>query len=93
VGHGASFDGAFLVFFPGPRNRYDTYCFLDKHLSAPGMPATDAAGNFYIGEPAAFRVTRFAPPFPTSAADCANPERLVTTPPTKTTLPLATSGP
>jgi hypothetical protein len=95
VGHGdpGSADGAFLVFFPGKKQRYDTYCFLDKALGAPGMPIRDAAGNVYIPEPSAFRVTKFSPPFPTSAADCANAERLVTTPPTKTVfLSAAASG-
>jgi hypothetical protein len=86
VGHGSfgDNDGSLLVFFPGPKQRYDTYCFLDKSLAAPGMPAQDAAGNIYIPEPAGGRITKFSPPFPSSAADCANPEHLVTTPPTKT---------
>jgi hypothetical protein len=90
VGHGGfgEADGSLVVFFPGPRDRYDSYCFLDKHLASPGMPVMDAAGNVYVPEPAAFHVTRFGPPFPTGAADCANPERLVTTPPTKTTYAL-----
>jgi hypothetical protein len=96
VGSGDFFnpDGSLLVFFPGPRTRYDTYCFLDKALSAPSMPVMDAAGNLYLSETAAGRVTKFSPPFPTSAADCANPEHLVTTPPTKTTfISSATGGP
>ena len=86
VGHGnpGSADGAFLVFFPGKKKRYDTYCFLDKKLGAPGMPVRDDAGNFYIPEPALLKVTKFSAPFPTSAADCDNPEHLVTTPPAKT---------
>src|SRR5262249_31926060 len=29
--------GSLLVFFAGPRHRYDTYCFLDKNLSQAGM--------------------------------------------------------
>lgn len=87
VGHGdpTSRDGSLIVFFPGKKNRYDTYCFLDKQLGAPGMPVQDAAGNLYIAEPAGGRVVKFAPPFPSSAADCQNPEKLVSTPPTKTT--------
>jgi hypothetical protein len=94
VGHAdpASPDGAFLVFFPGKKKRYDTYCFLDRSLAAPGMPIRDDAGDFYLPEPAALRVTKFSPPFPTSAADCDNPEHLVTTPPTKTTFLGASSG-
>jgi hypothetical protein len=94
VGHGnpGSSDGSLLVFFPGKRNRYDTYCFVDKTLGAPGMPAMDDAGNLYVPEPAALKVTKFAPPFPSSAADCATPEKLVTTPPTKTTFPAAGLG-
>ena len=86
VGHGnfGDNDGSLVVFFPGPRERYDTYCFLDKHLAAPGMPVMDAAGSFYVPEPAALHVAKFSPPFPKSAADCANSEHLVTTPPTKT---------
>lgn len=93
VGHGdfSSPDGAFIVFFPGKKERYDSYCFLDKALGAPGMPVRDDAGNIYIPEPSALKVTKFSPPFPTSAADCDNPERLVTTPPTKTVF-LASSG-
>jgi hypothetical protein len=94
VGHAdpSSPDGAFLVFFPGKKKRYDTYCFLDKHLGAPGMPVRDDAGNFYVPEPSALRMTKFGPPFPTSAADCDNPEHLVTTPPTKTTFLTVASG-
>jgi hypothetical protein len=94
VGHAdpGSPDGAFLVFFPGKKRRYDSYCFLDRRLAAPGMPIRDDAGNFYLAEPAGFRVTKFAPPFPSSAADCDNPERLVTTPPTKTVFLDTASG-
>jgi hypothetical protein len=95
VGHGdfASPDGAFLVFFPGKKKRYDTYCFLDRALGAPGMPIRDDAGNFYVPEPARFLITKFSPPFPESAADCDNPQRLVTVPPTATTfLDIGTSG-
>jgi hypothetical protein len=78
-------DGSLVIFFPGREKRYDSYCFLDKALAAPGMPIADDAGNVYVAEPGAGRITKFSPPFPTSAADCANPERLVTTPPTRTT--------
>jgi hypothetical protein len=95
VGHGdfSSPDGAFLVFFPGKKKRYDSYCFLDKALGAPGMPVRDDAGNIYVPEPAALRLTKFSPPFPSSAADCDNPEHLVTTPPTKSVfLDVGTSG-
>ena len=86
VGHGGAggADGALLVFFPGKKRRYYTYCFLDKGLGAPGMPVMDEAGHLYVPEPSGARVTKFSPPFPSSAADCANPERLVTTPPTRT---------
>ena len=77
-------DGSLLVFFPGANKRYETYCFLDKSLAAPGMPVQDAFGNIYVPEPAGARTTKFSPPFPSSAADCANPAHLVTTPPTKT---------
>src|SRR5262245_44731051 len=64
VGHGdaASPDGAFLVFFPGKKKRYDTYCFLHRTLGAPGMPIRDDAGNFIVPEPAALKVTKFSPP-------------------------------
>jgi hypothetical protein len=88
VGHGdfANPDGSLIVFFPGRRRRYDTYCFVDNALGAPGMPVMDDAGNIYIPEPSGLRLTRFSPPFPSSPADCDNPERLVTTPPTKTVL-------
>ena len=87
VGHGAARepDGSLLVFFPGKDKRYSTYCFIDKGLSAPGMPVVDDAGNIYVAEPAALKVTKFSPPFPTSPSDCDNPDHLVTTPPTKTT--------
>lgn len=86
VGHGGfgDNDGSLLVFFPGANKRYETYCFLDKSLAAPGMPVEDAFGNIYVPEPAGARTTKFSPPFPSSAADCANPAHLVTTPPTKT---------
>ncbi|HJQ83154.1 MAG TPA: hypothetical protein VKA21_03700 [Candidatus Binatia bacterium] len=94
VGHGNpdTLDGALLMFFPGKKRRYDTYCFLDKALGAPGMPVMDDAGNLYIPESSGFQVTKFSPPFPTSAADCANPDRLVTTPPTKTVFLPISSG-
>jgi hypothetical protein len=87
VGHGAARepDGSLLVFFPGRDKRYSTYCFLDKALSAPGMPVMDHAGNLYVPEPAALKITKFSPPFPKSPRDCDNPEHLVTTPPKKTT--------
>jgi hypothetical protein len=95
VGHGSeeTLDGSLLVFFRGKHNRYDTYCFLDKALGAPGMPVMDATGSIYVPESAGFKVTKFSPPFPTSAADCDNPEHLVTRPPTKTSfLTFAGSG-
>jgi hypothetical protein len=79
-------DGALMVFFPnGPNGGYESYCFLDKSLADPGMLALDDAGNIYVPEPQALRVTKFSPPYPSSPADCANPERLVTTPPKKST--------
>ena len=86
VGHGAfgADDGSLIVFFPGPKKRYDTYCFVDKTLAAPSMPVADAFGNIYLSETAGARITKFSPPFPSSAADCANPGHLVTIPPTKT---------
>lgn len=87
VGHGGfgDNDGSLVVFFPGAKKRYDSYCFLDKALAAPGMPVMDGFGNIYVTEPAGGRITKFSPPFPTSAADCGNPAHLVTTPPSKTT--------
>jgi hypothetical protein len=79
-------DGALMIFFPsGPHGGYQTYCFLDKSLADPGMPVLDDAGNVYVPEPQAFRVTKFTPPFPSSAADCANADQLVTTRPGKST--------
>lgn len=78
-------DGSLMVFFPGSDGSYSTYCFLDKGLADPGMPAMDKKGNVYIPEPQGLRVTKFSPPFPSSPADCDNPEHLVTTPPGKTT--------
>ncbi len=76
-------DGSLIVFFPGRDGRYTTFCFLDKGLADPGMPAMDRQGNIYVPEPEATKVTKFSPPFPASAADCDNAEHLVTTPPTK----------
>jgi hypothetical protein len=79
-------DGALMVFFPGgPHSGYESYCFLDKTLADPGMPVLDDAGNLYVPEPQAARVTKFSPPYPSSPADCANPDLLVTTPPRKST--------
>jgi hypothetical protein len=79
-------DGALMVFFPdGPHGGYESYCFLDRGLSDPGMPALDDAGNIYVPEPEALKVTKFSPPYPSSPADCANPQQLVTTPPGKST--------
>ena len=79
-------DGALMMFFPdGENGGYQTYCFLDKSLAVPGMPTLDDAGNIYVPEPQALRVTKFTPPYPTSAADCANPAQLVTTLPGKST--------
>jgi len=85
VGTGAAGanNGSLIVFFPGKDRRYTTFCFLDKALSAPGMPAMDDDGNLYVPEPASARLTKFSAPFPSSAADCDNPEHLVTTPPVK----------
>ena len=82
-----SHHGAMLVFFPSPRHKYDTYCFLDKDLSQAGMPAMDETGNIYIAETGRGMMWKFSPPFPASAADCNNPDHLVTTPPTKTPFP------
>jgi hypothetical protein len=45
----------------------------------------DDAGNVYVPEPQAFKVTKFTPPFPSSPADCANADLLPTTPPGKST--------
>ena len=79
-------DGALMIFFPsGPNGGYTSYCFLDKGLADPGMPTLDDAGNIYVPEPQALRVTKFTPPYPSSTADCANPDLLVTTPPGKST--------
>ena len=78
-------DGSLIVFFPGPRSTYETYCFLDKGLASPGMPAIDQGGNLYVPEPQAGQITKFSPPYPSSAAECNNPERLVTKAPGKTT--------
>jgi len=83
----ASTKGSLLVFFPGRRKRYDSYCFLDKGLAQAGMPAMDEAGNVYIAETGMGVMWKYSPPFPTSAADCANADHLVTTPPTKTLFP------
>ena len=85
VGTGAegANNGSLIVFFPGKDRRYTTFCFLDKGLADPGMPAMDDKGNIYVPEPAAAKLTKFSPPFPSSAADCDNPEHLVTTPPVK----------
>ena len=77
-------DGVLMIFFPGGSDGgYTSYCFLDKELADPGMPVLDDAGNIYLAEPERFRVTKFSPPYPTSPADCANPDLLVTTPPLK----------
>ena len=94
VGHGGAeeLDGSLLVFFRGSHNRYDTYCFVDKALGAPGMPVMDASGSIYVPESAAFKVTKFSPPFPTSAADCDNPGHLVSTPPVKTSFMTSASS-
>ena len=51
------------------------------------MPAMDEAGNIYLAETGMGRMWKFSPPFPASAADCDNPDHLVTTPPTKTVFP------
>ena len=80
--------GSLLVFFPGRRHRYDTYCFVDKNLAQAGMPAMDEAGNIYVPETGMGMMWKYSPPFPTSTADCDNPGRLVTTPPTKTQFPV-----
>ena len=79
--------GSVIVFFPGQRHRYDTWCFLDKDLAQAGMPAMDEAGNIYVAETGMGRMWKYSPPFPSSAADCDNADHLVTTPPTKTLFP------
>ena len=78
-------DGSLMVFFPGADRRYSQYCFLDKGLADPGMPAMDHKGNVYVPEPQGGKVTQFSPPYPSSPADCNNPDHLVTTPPGKKT--------
>src|SRR5205823_2646173 len=82
-----SHHGSLLAFFPGPLGRYDTYCFLDKDISQAGMSAMDEAGNTYVAETGMGKMWKYSPPFPSSAADCSNPDHLVTTPPTKTVFP------
>ncbi len=94
VGTGAegANNGSLIVFFPGKDRRYTTFCFLDEGLAAPGMPAMDDQGNLYVPEPANAKLTKFSPPFPSSAADCDNPEHLVTTPPAKSRFIAAGAG-
>src|SRR5690349_20209997 len=79
--------GSLLVFFPGPKGKYDKYCFLEKDLHQAGMPAMDESGNIYMAETGMGRVLKFSPPFPTSEADFDNPDHLVTTAPTRTVFP------
>ncbi len=83
--------GSLLVFFPGPRHKYDTYCFLDKTLHQAGQPTMDEAGNVYLAETGMGHMWKYSPPLPTSAADCNNPDHLVTTAPTKTLFPTPSS--
>ncbi len=85
--------GSLLVFFPGERHRYDTYCFLDKNLSQAGMPAMDEAGNIYLAETGRGMMWKYSPPFPSSAADCPGADHLVTTTPTKTMFPVQATAP
>lgn len=95
VGHGdpGTADGSVVAFFPGQAKRYDTYCFLERaSLAQPSIPLLLDDGSFLLAESGfqmggmSFgRVRKFSPPFPTSAADCPNPDHLVTTPPTTTT--------
>ena len=80
-------EGALIVFFPGPRHRYDTYCFLDKGLKQAGMPAMDESGNIYVAETGMGMMWKYSPPFPASVADCPGADHLVTTAPTKTMFP------
>ena len=86
-------DGALMVFFPrGPHGGYESYCYLDKGLADPGMPVLDDAGNLYVPEPQGGKVTKFSPPYPSSPADCANPDLLATPPPQKSTWLTAGAG-
>jgi hypothetical protein len=78
-------DGSLIVFFPGDDHKYKGYCFLDKGLADPGMPAMDSHGNIYVPEPQASKVTVFSPPYPRSPHDCDNADRLVTKKPGKRT--------
>ena len=78
-------DGSLIVFFPGPQNDYKSFCFLDKGLGSPGMPAIDSRGNIYVPEPQLSRVSVFSGRFPSSARECDNPERLVARAPVKKT--------
>src|SRR6185503_847500 len=56
--------GALIVFFPGQRRKYDTYCFLDKNLAQAGMPAMDEVGNIYVAETGMGRMWKYSPPYP-----------------------------
>src|SRR5437867_11202525 len=85
--------GSLLVFFPGERHRYDTYCFLDNNLSQAGMPAMDEAGDIYLAETGRGMMWKYSPPFPSSAADCPGTDHLVTTAPTKTMFPVQVTAP
>jgi polyvinyl alcohol dehydrogenase (cytochrome) len=61
----AATNGQLLVFFPPD---YDESCLLDGTIPVPGNVALGADGAIYV--PAFARVWRYAPPFPSSAAEC-----------------------
>ncbi len=70
IGTPGGADGQLVVFFPPA---YTESCILDQSLRTPGTMAADDAGNIYVAEGTPpGKVQRFAPPFPSNAAECAS---------------------
>jgi outer membrane protein assembly factor BamB len=67
IGSQGGRDGQLVVYFPPS---YGESCILDQGLGTPGSIVVEEDGVYVPEATPPGRVTRFAPPFPSSAAEC-----------------------
>ena len=67
IGSQGGRDGQLIVYFPPS---YEESCILDDSLGTPGSIVVDEDGVYVPEATPPGRVTRFAPPFPSGAAEC-----------------------